>query len=182
MSSRRVISVFGSGQAARGGEEYAAAEGVGRVLGGLGYAVATGGYGGTMEAVSRGAADAGAEVIGVPCRIWRSAVNRFVTRTVEAADLYQRLRTLIDLGTAGYVVLPGATGTLLELAMAWELSAKGLVSARPVVCVGACWRELAERVTARSRPAGRCLQFVASPDELRRHFPPCDLPPPPDTT
>ena len=37
----------------------------GELLARAGFAVATGGYGGTMEAVSRGAKDAGGEVIGV---------------------------------------------------------------------------------------------------------------------
>jgi len=177
MNSRRAISVFCSGQAAPGGEEYAAAEQVGRVLGQLGYAVANGGYGG---AVSRGAAQAGAEVIGVPCRIWSSRTNDFLSRAVHTHDLYQRLRTLVDLGTAGYVVLPGATGTLLELSLVWELSAKGILLGRPVVCVGAYWRPLAERIAAGSPSAASCLRFVGRPTELPRHFPRCDLHSPAD--
>jgi uncharacterized protein (TIGR00725 family) len=180
MSSPRVISVFGSGDAARGGEEYAAAEQVGRLLAGLGYAVANGGYGGAMEAVSRGAAEAGAEVIGVPCRIWTSRTNQFLTRAVQTDDLHQRVRTLVELGTAGYVVLAGATGTLLELSLVWELSAKGILSGRPVVCVGEHWRPLAERIAARSPSAASCLRFVARPGQLRQHFPLCDLHPPTD--
>ena len=168
MNSRPVISVFGSGDAAADSEEYAAAERVGRVLGELGYDVANGGYGGAMEAVSRGAAAAGAEVMGVPCRVWPSRVNRFVTRAIETDDLHHRLRRLIDLGTGGYVVLPGATGTLLELATVWELSAKRMLPPRPVVCVGAHWRPVADRIAAKSPWAAARVRFVTSPEELRR--------------
>jgi len=99
MNDPPVISVFGSGAAAAGSGEYEAAEAVGRVLGSLGYGVANGGYGGTMEAVARGASAAGAHVIGVTCRLWRDRPNDFLHRVIETADLYERLATLIELGT-----------------------------------------------------------------------------------
>jgi predicted Rossmann-fold nucleotide-binding protein len=111
----------------------------------------------------------------VPCRIWTTRTNDFVTRAIQTNDLYERLRTLIDLGQAGYVVLSGATGTLLELSLAWELSTKGMLRDRPVVCVGAYWRPVAERIAAKSRSAASRLQFVESPSQLEQHFPPYDL-------
>jgi uncharacterized protein (TIGR00725 family) len=175
MSDRRVISVFGSGDAPPGNPEYAAAERVGQVLGSLGYAVANGGYGGTMEAASRGARSAGATVIGVTCRVWPGRANAFVDQVIETADLYERLRTLISLGTAGYVALPGATGTLLELAAVWELAGKGTAAARPIVCVGEYWRPLVALIGGSESSAASRISFVDSPDELPRHFQPLRL-------
>ena len=127
-----------------------------------------------------GAVQAGAEVVGVTCRIWRSAPNDSLTRTVRTDDLYQRVRMLIELGSAGYVVLPGGTGTLLELAMAWELSVQGSLPGRPVVCLGEFWQPLFERVVPKKPSAGPCLHFLATPEELSRHFPPRRLQGPPD--
>jgi len=175
MSERRVISVFGSGDARPESPEYAAAERVGQVLGSLGYAVANGGYGGTMEAASRGARAAGATVIGVTCRVWPGRANAFVDEVIETAELYERLRTLIGLGTAGYVALPGATGTLLELAAVWELAGKQVAAARPVVCVGEYWRPLVALIGQWKSSAASRISFVDSPEELSRHFPPVRL-------
>jgi uncharacterized protein (TIGR00725 family) len=170
-TERPVVSVFGSGDARPGQQEYAAAEQVGQVLGRLGYAVANGGYAGTMEAVSRGARSAGATVIGVICRVWPPRPNPFLDQVIETADLYQRLRTLIELGGAGYVVLPGATGTLLELAGIWELAGKGSAPARPIVCLGEYWRPLVALI-GRSKPsAASRVAFAPTPDALKQHFP-----------
>ncbi len=164
------IAVFGAGRADP--DECALAERVGRTLARLGYAVANGGYAGTMEAVSRGARRAGGTVVGVVCRMWSARPNRFLHQVIATGDLHERLARLIELGTAGYVALPGGTGTLAELAVAWELAAKGRLSGRPLVCVGDYWRPLAA-LLGRSYPAAaRRVSFAAGPGELAEHFPP----------
>ena len=171
MTPPAVVSVFGGSDVTAGSEEYALAEGVGRVLGGHGYSIATGGYGGAMEAVSRAAAEAGAEVIGVTCRIWPTTPNRFVTRRIDTGDYYERLRTLVEIGTAGYVALPGSTGTLVELALVWELAAKEKGRLRPIVCVGDCWAGVREAVQARSPVVASLATFVEEAGQLARYFP-----------
>lgn len=166
-----VISVFGSNEPTDGDESYATAREVGSRLATLGYAIANGGYSGVMEASARGAKDAGGETIGVVCSIWSSQANSYTDRTVVTASLLERLNNLIELGTGGYVVLPGATGTLVELATVWELSAKRLMTPRAIVCVGDFWRPVIE-LMARARPGCEGLVAVAeTPDELERHFP-----------
>ena len=171
MTDRRAVCVFASSGVRPGQPEYAAAEQVGRTLGSLGYAVATGGYGGAMEAVSRGASAARADVIGVTCRVWTMRPNRFVERVIQTPDIYQRLRTLIELGTAGHVVLPGATGTLLELAAVWELAGKPMPAPRPIVCVGEFWRPLVELIRRYRPSAASPVSFVDAPAQLAGHFP-----------
>ncbi|KKL64812.1 hypothetical protein LCGC14_2161230 [marine sediment metagenome] len=166
MDSGRVISVFCSSDARATSAAYARALRVGQVLGESGFAVATGGYGGAMEAVSRGAAEAGAEVIGVTCRIWSGAANAHVSRVIETGDYYERLRTLVEIATAGYVALGGGTGTLVELALVWELAAKGLFPDRPIVCLGDFWRPLPELISAARPAAADSLRFIDSPEAL----------------
>lgn len=170
MTDRAVISVFGSGEAPEGSAAYETARQVGRILGELGLTIATGGYAGTMQAVSQGAKNAGARVIGVTCRIWKSPPNSFVDEVVETEDLHGRLRALIEIASAGFVVLPGATGTLLELAAVWELANKGLAPALPIVCVGAFWRPLFEQMASVIPSSARCVAFADSPADLARHF------------
>src|SRR5882672_10520059 len=55
----QAVSVFGSARTPRDHPEYAAAQAIGGALARAGYAVITGGGPGTMEAVNRGASEAG---------------------------------------------------------------------------------------------------------------------------
>ncbi|MCD4824649.1 MAG: LOG family protein, partial [Phycisphaerae bacterium] len=141
------ISVFGSNDPAAGSEAYAIARAAGRTLAELGYTVANGGYGGTMEASAHGAKEAGGDTVGVTCEIWKTAANRYIDRTIQTASHHERLETLVELGGGGYVVLPGATGTLLELATVWELACKKLARPRPIVCVGEFWQPLVKMMS-----------------------------------
>jgi uncharacterized protein (TIGR00730 family) len=148
-----------------------------------GWALATGGYGGVMEAASRGAASAGGQAVGVLCKVFGSVGNRHLTRRIVTPDLYMRLRQLIDLGD-GYVALPGSTGTLAELALVWELMNKRLLPLRPLVCLGSYWRPVVTmfaselthdpRIAARGLPdrKGELITLADSPgaviEALRR--------------
>jgi predicted Rossmann-fold nucleotide-binding protein len=125
-----------------------------------------------MEASARGARQVGADVIGVVCRVWSTEANEHVTRTIVTDALEQRLATLIQLGSAGYVVLPGATGTLVELAFVWESMCKKMMPARPIACMGRFWTPLVDMM-AKQLPRSRPLvTLVDSPDELEDVFGP----------
>ena len=54
----KVVSVFGTGAAKPGDKKYVLAEQLGRLLAESGFAIANGGYGGTMEASAKGASEA----------------------------------------------------------------------------------------------------------------------------
>jgi len=94
------ISVFGSSQPLPGQPEYVAAQRLGQLLAQAGHTVITGGYIGTMEAVSHGAADAGGHVIGVTCaeiEAWRPVkANLWVLEERRFPTLRARLFELID--------------------------------------------------------------------------------------
>lgn len=142
--SQRTIAVFGSSSPEPGSPGYEQARTLGRLLAEAGYAVATGGYMGTMEAVSCGAAEAGGHVIGVGCaqieRFRPSEFNRWVAETVAYETLRERVCHLV-LHNSGMIVLPGGIGTLSEMALAWSLLQVGEVEARPLVLLGDLWRE-----------------------------------------
>ncbi|MFQ5342158.1 MAG: hypothetical protein ACE5F6_11500, partial [Anaerolineae bacterium] len=69
-SDRKVVAVFGGGAPPPGSPAYAEAERLGRLLARAGYSVLNGGYSGTMEAVSRGANEAGGHVIAVTSQVF----------------------------------------------------------------------------------------------------------------
>lgn len=167
----RMVSVFGSADPAEGSPEYEAARRVGAALADLGYGVVNGGYGGTMAASARGAAEAGGQAVGVTCTHWRSGANPYVARVIATTSLSERLEKLVELGRAGFVVLPGGTGTLHELATVWERMCKKAMPVRPIVCVGDFWRPLVAMMTAQRAKAGELVGMAGSAQELGRWFP-----------
>ena len=116
----KIVSIFGTGRAGPGDPAYVLAEETGRLLAQAGFTIANGGYGGTMAAAAKGAGEAGGEIIGVTCSAFKnSKANQYITHEIVTKSLDERLDTLIKLGR-DYIVLPGGTGTLLELAKVWE--------------------------------------------------------------
>lgn len=134
------IAVFGSSEPTAGDPVYEQARELGRLLARAGFRVVTGGYGGVMEAASRGAAEAGGSAFGVTCSIFRERrPNPYLTENLETADLYDRTREMVGRADA-FVVLPGKSGTLAELAFLWALHRAGCLDRRPVVLLGDPWR------------------------------------------
>jgi uncharacterized protein (TIGR00730 family) len=138
------ISVFGGSRVPDGSAAYREAYELGRRLALAGYDVASGGYQGTMEALSRGAAEAGGRVIGATSDLFNPTLpSRWLTEERRTPDLYTRLQTLISLGD-GFVALRGGIGTLSEVTLTWSLLQAGQVSARPFVLLGESWRNLTD--------------------------------------
>jgi uncharacterized protein (TIGR00725 family) len=109
-----------------------------------GFAVATGGYSGTMTAVSQGAAEAGGHVVGVTCdqieQFRPIGPNRWVKEEIRYATLRERLLHLVT-QSDGIIVLPGGIGTLSEMTLAWSFLQVGEVTAQPLVLLGSLWQQ-----------------------------------------
>lgn len=147
MGATNTVTVFGSSAAKPGDDDYNAAKRLGQLLANAGFAVATGGYGGLMEAVSHGADEAGGTVIGVTApEVFpkRATANRFVREHIRAASLTERIHELVDVADAS-ITLPGNIGTLTELMVAWNIAYVARFSDRPpdpVVTVGEQWKAI----------------------------------------
>jgi len=161
---RPLVTVFGNSAPEEGSADYEAARAVGRTLAEQGYGVVNGGYGGTMAASARGAREGGGIAVGVTLAgaVWTP--NRWLTETVPTPGLLERLLTLAELGEA-YVVLPGGTGTLLELAYVWEMMNKRLMWPRPILLYDGGWSAVTREIIARQPKAARWVRHVASPAE-----------------
>lgn len=151
--AERTVAVFGSSQTQPHEPDYTAAVRCGRLLAESGFRVATGGYGGLMEAVSRGAADAGGTVIAVtapelfPNRV---GANQWAHIERPQPTLPRRIGQLLDSSIAT-IALPGSIGTLTELIVAWNASfIESLTQRRPrpVIAVGAQWSSLVAHIAA----------------------------------
>lgn len=161
-----IITVFGSAQPAPGSPAYEAAYELGQAIGRAGWTLCNGGYEGTMEAGARGAVEAGGHTIGVTCQVFgRLGANAYIRQEVPTFDLLTRLNTLVRLGRA-YVVLPGGTGTLLELALVWELLNKRLLRRQaPIIAFGEHWAGAIEAVR-REQPDALEIGVAQHPGEV----------------
>lgn len=174
-TDRPIIAVFGSSTAQPGGGEYEEGVLCGRLLAEAGFAVATGGYGGLMEAVCRGAAAANGATIGVTAPTVfpkRVGANPWVQHEFPAEDLVRRIATLTDLA-AGYIVLPGSIGTLAELVVAWNLAYVAPFadkSSGPIATVGDTWRELVPLLTVRLASDDRMIECCSTVAEAVEHI------------
>jgi hypothetical protein len=133
------VAIFGGSVAAPGDPLWLAAEQLGAAVAARGWTLVNGGYGGSMLASAQAARNAGGHVIGVGCTMFKSPPNDFLSEVRWTDNLYDRLRALVELGDA-FICLPGSTGTLLELALVWELINKRMLPPRPILCWGEFWR------------------------------------------
>ena len=143
------ITVFGGSQPKAGDSAYNEAQELGRLLAGRGHTVLTGGYIGTMEAVSRGAHEAGGHVIGVTCEDienWRKVgANPWVKEERRRKTLFERLQALIE-GCDAALALPGGPGTLTEISLMWNLMIVESLHRRPLILIGGGWQSVLGQV------------------------------------
>ncbi len=145
------ITIFGGARPKPGDPAYEDAFRLGNLLGRAGHTVLTGGYFGTMEAVSRGAHEAGGHVIGVTCadiEAWRKVkANSWVKEERRHQTLIQRLDGLIS-GCDAAIALPGGPGTLTEIGLMWNLMIVDAIHRRPLILVGRGWQSMLDQAYA----------------------------------
>lgn len=166
------VTVFGGAAAVPGTPAYQEAERLGGLLAKSGHAVLTGGYMGTMEAVSRGAAEAGGHVIGVTCHEierWRNArANAWVKEEWKVETLMDRC----DVALA----LPGGPGTLAEIALLWNRMIIQAVPPRPLILIGPGWKAAFDALYQSQEPfilepQRRLLAFALTVEAAVASFP-----------
>jgi len=138
------VTVFGGSAPKPGSSGYQQAYQLGKLLGEAGHTALTGGYIGTMEAVSRGCAEAGGHVVGVTCdeiEAWRPvSPNQWVLEEIRLPTVHQRMLTLIEECEAA-IALPGGVGTLAEIVMMWNQMQTAAIMPRPLILIGEGWQE-----------------------------------------
>ncbi len=128
-SPSRYVAVVGGYEA--DDAALALAEEVGRLLAQRGCIVVTGGRRGVAEAASRGAVLAGGTTIGILPGASRDEANPYITHAVPTG-LGETRNALVVMDAAAVIALPGAYGTLSEVAHA-------LLAGTRVVSVGGGW-------------------------------------------
>ena len=162
---KKIITVFGSSKPVNNEEQYLTAYNLGKQLALSGFDICTGGFNGIMEAASKGAVEGGSEAIGVTVNLWNGRTNKYVTKEIVCDTLFERINKLINLGDA-FVVLQGGTGTLLELAAAWEYSNKDLMKVKPVACHSPIWKVIVSEMNEQLKLEGRSTDLVKTFDTI----------------
>lgn len=177
MSEERIVTVFGSSRPRESDAEYEEARELGRMLAASGFAVCSGGYGGVMAAVSRGAKERGGKTYGVTAEFFSAPANSWIDVEVRVATWQERLFELIRIAHA-FVACKGGTGTLVELAVVWEMLNKSVMTEKPLAVLGNFWSPIIECVrqvelghdSPWGEATGRLIHLAATPREAAHHL------------
>src|SRR2546429_1672285 len=168
------VAIFGSARTQPGSPDYRYAEAMGRAIAQAGYAVITGGGPGDMEAVNKGALEAGGESVGLAIELpYELKPNPYLTRTLSFRYFFVRKVMFVKYSQA-FVILPGGFGTLDELFEAITLIQTRKIKPFPVILVGKeYWKGLLDWVgdtLLREKMIGvedlEILKTVDTPDEV----------------
>ena len=151
----RAVSVFGSARIRPDSDEYALGMRLGAALAEKRWAVITGGGPGAMEAVNRGAAEAGGVSVGLGIELpFEQHLNEWVNVGLDFRYFFVRKTMFVKYAQA-FVILPGGFGTFDELFEALTLVQTRKVKRFPVVLMGKdYWGGLIDWIGDKTEGAG----------------------------
>ncbi len=176
MNKGDVVAVYGSARIAADHPVYADSLRLGSLLGAAGYTVMSGGYGGVMEAVSKGAHDAGGRTIGVTVKLFedtgrRSGHNAYLDEVIMF-DLLTEREVYLVRNCQAAIACGGGIGTLSEITLLWTLIQTGEMPVIPLILIGDMWprivdilSESGEYVSERTQGL---VRYAADADEAMR--------------
>jgi uncharacterized protein (TIGR00730 family) len=130
------VSMFGSARALPDDPAYKMAEETSKLLAQNGFGVVSGGGGGIMEAVNKGASDAGGLSIGLNIELpHEQEPNKYSNLKMDFHYFFIRKVVFVKYSQA-YVVLPGGFGTMDELFEALTLIQTRRIRAFPAFLMG----------------------------------------------
>lgn len=172
------VTVFGSAKVRPGEFAYDMAEAIGREIAKADFTVVTGGGPGVMEAVCKGAVEAGGKAVGLNIELpVEQKSNPYLTLSLNFHHFFVRKVMLVKYATA-FVLLPGGFGTLDELFETVTLIQTHKIRAFPMILVGwDYWRGLIDwlhdQAVARGHLDASDLDFLTitdSPAEVVGHI------------
>ncbi len=149
---------------------YELAEFTGKLLAEENFIVASGAGPGLMEAVSKGAQQAGGNVLGVG--LMHKGRNEYLNKYIERLDIRSRQSSLIGLGDA-FLALPGGSGTLYEIVEIATLRKLEEEPPKPIIVLNP-WKyydhlkkqlDVMREENFIQEPIGNYLSFVETPEE-----------------
>ncbi|MBK5113958.1 MAG: TIGR00725 family protein [Candidatus Heimdallarchaeota archaeon] len=124
MGRRKIISIIGGSAQTSLEKDNAIAFEIGVLLVDNGYRILCGGYGGVMEAVCKGARSSSkyqeGDTIGIISTLDSNDANEYCDIVIATGIHYARNQIITASGD-GVVAIGGGSGTLSEIAFAWQL-------------------------------------------------------------
>jgi uncharacterized protein (TIGR00730 family) len=150
------VSVFGSARTKPDHPEYATGMALGTALANAGFAVITGGGPGVMEAVNRGASEAGGVSVGLGIELpFEQSLNDWVDVGINFRYFFARKTMFVKYAQA-FVIMPGGFGTLDEMFEALTLVQTQKVTRFPVILFGTkYWSGLIQWLRESVLPSGK---------------------------
>jgi len=168
-SKNRIITSFGSAFIAKDEPLYTEIESIGKIIAGSGWTVCSGGYYGSMEAISKGAKSGGGKTIGVTVKDWTAKVNEYIDEEVKMRNLMERFVELVGVADE-YIIFKGGTGTLVEISIALELMNKKVMGEKTLIFYSKFWQNLIEILKQDSEKLNKLIEknvkFIESPGEM----------------
>lgn len=139
-------TIFGSARIEPDTPVYEDVQRLAKELAALGCCIVTGGGPGLMRAANEGAAEGAPNnpggSIGIRVDLpFEQGTNPFVGQIYQHKTFFTRLHHFVLVSDA-FVVMPGGLGTLLELAMVWQLLQVHKLYGTPFILVGPMWADL----------------------------------------
>jgi uncharacterized protein (TIGR00730 family) len=131
------VTFYGSARLGEEDGEYQKARNLAyRISKELGYTILTGGGGGIMEAVNRGAFEAGGKSVGLTIRLPHEQVtNKYITEEIPFYFFFAR-QVSLSYTTEVCIFCPGGFGTFNELFEMLTLQQTGKIGKIPVILFG----------------------------------------------
>jgi uncharacterized protein (TIGR00730 family) len=143
------VTIFGSARVDPNHWVYATVRHVAAELTRLGCDIVTGGGPGLMQAANEGVKLADPtgtlqESVGIRVELpFEQDVNAFVTEAYEHKTFFTRLHHFVLVSDA-FIVCPGGIGTVLEMAMVWQLLQVRHLHNTPLILAGEFWNGIVE--------------------------------------
>ena len=164
------ITVFGSARFKEDHEYYKLGRTLGSELAKMGFTVMTGGGPGVMEAVNRGAKEAGGRSVGCNIELpFEQKPNPYMDKWVELDFFFVRKVMLLKY-SYGFIVLPGGFGTLDEFFETLTLIQTKKIENFPVVLMGKEFykdiAELMQVMLAEGTISGKDMKLILITDDV----------------
>ena len=140
------VTIFGSARVKPGTPVYEDVKKLAAELTAMGCDILTGGGPGLMRAANEGAhsvdPDGLRRSVGINIELpFEQEVNPFVSQAYGHRTFFSRLHHFM-IASDAFVVVPGGIGSLLELALAWQLLQVRKLYNTPLILVGKMWADL----------------------------------------
>lgn len=172
------VTIFGSARLKPDDKYYHMAEKLGQLLAQNGFAVMTGGGPGIMEAVNKGAAEAGGQSVGMNIKLpLEQKPNPYANLQLDYKYFFIRKVMFVKYAMA-YVIMPGGYGTMDEFFEALTLIQTKRVKSFPVILMGReYWQGLLDWLKDSMVQKNMILPFdlemiqlIDEPEEVVKHI------------